>query len=112
MTDLVEFLRARLDEDEREARAAQDASAGQHGGWYGVAAMEAAGIDRRDATLIASFGPGRVLREVEAKRRIIDEAEHTIRHAGHGYTLAEFILQELAEPYVDHPDYRDEWRPA
>jgi hypothetical protein len=110
VTDLVEFLRARLDEDERVAR--------QHHltNWHfdgiknhivnddGVTVA----IVRTTQEHIQRHDPARVLREVEAKRRIIDLADSL------GYVTNDAepaILAALALPYADHPDYREEWRP-
>lgn len=78
--DLVAFLRARLDED--EAWVVDGDCPCPEGG------------------LIPNC-PERVLREVEAKRRLVGWAE----------TKALYVLTALALPYADHPDYRQEWRP-
>ena len=88
MSDLVEFLRARLDEDEATARAATvgpwtvndpefaeairsadgvDVVAG--GRWGGEAPVFAS---TEDALHIARHDPARVLAETEAKRRLVD----------------------------------------
>lgn len=66
-----------------------------------------------------------MLREVEAKRRIIDlhagmtedrpDREEDGRHAMAAQllldTAVDKMLRLIALPYADHPDYRDEWRP-
>jgi hypothetical protein len=94
MTDLIEFLRARLDEDERCWRDMQ--GAGEQGYW--------------------DF----MLAEVDAKRRILEYAEQAIAGAAvddhdpqRTAPAAEYelyVLPALALPHADHPDYRDEWR--
>lgn len=61
-------------------------------------------MDAAAAAHIVRHDPARVLREVEAKRRMIAECEATIRQ-GLSMGLAETMLAMLAEPYQDHPDY-------
>lgn len=87
--ELAEFLRARLDEDERAARAAfpapwirHDKVAGVHADdstperTYGTAVADCRrvrdGYGVPNADHIARWDPTRVLAEVNAKRRIID----------------------------------------
>lgn len=112
--DLVAFLRARLDEDEAAAKLA----AREGGTWtqddpqrypgsissLGGQVVYAEGApDENQAPHIARHDPARVLREVEAKRAILDE-----------YLAAPGWPQDvvlLAAVYSDHPDYRDEWKP-
>lgn len=111
MTDLIAFLRARLDEDER---AAQRAGASC---WHEC--------DDGDLEFHDRFDPDRVLREVEAKRRLL--VEHPILTAWRvctrcsDYAEPGEIFREvsgpcatvrlLALPYADHDDYREEWKP-
>lgn len=95
---LVEFLRARLDHDK----------------WvtYNPALMPVAGPGLSDLVK-------RAWAEVEAKRRILKaHAEHPDPYiAGFCRTCGRTdgpcdTLRLLALPYADHPDYREEWRPA
>jgi hypothetical protein len=86
---LVEFLTARLDEDEAQA-----------GRW----AFEGATLfgETEYESLSA-----RVLAEVEAKRGIVelmsDEVEYIVN--------SDDVLLLLASVYADHPDYQQEWKP-
>ena len=73
------------------------------------------------AAHVAEFDPARVLREVEAKRRILDDYERAFEdrklHPGDlalaGARLAlHGVVKLLALPYSDRPGYREEWRPA
>ncbi len=123
-TDLVAFLRARLDEDEQTARAAQPAPwirhdhvAGVHaddatdGRPYGSAVADCRrvpdGYGVPNAEHIIRHAPDRVLVEVEAKRRMIEDAWGGPDHED----MWEYHLKLLALPYADRPDYREEWRP-
>ena len=70
-----------------------------------------------EAQHAARHDPARVLREVEAKRRIIDLYEQQAAKQSENameedrtWTLEPVILL-LALPYADHEDYREEWRP-
>lgn len=123
MTDLVEFLRARLDEDARIAQAARvegdltinfEPAGGEqeHPGEGNLLAH------------IASWDPGRVLAEVEAKRGIIDlhKSDHECssynpihKEVDNCYWVIEgescSTVRLLALPYADHPDYDPAWAP-
>ena len=158
MNDLIEFLRARLDEDERVARAATPGPWRHNPGkqWLGPDAFEAYDLAKgeefvghggpspftgcvaatgpashpqsmADARHIALHDPARVLREVEAKRRILDmwESPEAAKHPGgvdgrdpdeqmRDVAVADAIdevVRLLALGYSDHPDYQESWRP-
>jgi hypothetical protein len=77
-----------------------------------------------DAEHIAAHDPARVLRAVEARRRIItdcEDAERTLRLAGPGTPPHDIMtgatntlrrmLRLLAIEYADRAGYREEWRP-
>jgi hypothetical protein len=148
---VVEFLRARLDEDEQAARGATpgpwsynpgkmwldgkafetfDRSQGEeyvaHGGpspFTGcVAATGPASHSQSmaDAAFIARHDPARVLAEVEAKRRIVEEHAMGTIYAfvreGPYCTADDQVypcrtLRLLALPHAAHPDYDEAWRP-
>ena len=123
--DLAEFLRARLDEDERAALNAPP------GPWhydrkrftvtcdgYPVASWRHEGkltdgspLLDRTGEYMERFDPARVLAEVDAKRRIVDE-HHPVdpcdAHDAEMKTVSCDTLRLLALPYADHPDYREE----
>lgn len=122
---LIAFLRARLNEDERSARESMEQTAAllagidadSNGRWHITTRSAVTTRDQwgREADVVAPYGgsharhivrhdPARVLREVEAKRRMIAECEATIRQDV-SVGLAETMLAILAEPYADHPDY-------
>jgi hypothetical protein len=135
VNELVTWLRAQLDEDERVARAA-DA-----GRWLpedkgitfeyraddfheGEAQARLVADSRANQYHIASWDPARVLAEVDAKRQMLDLADRLAAdaddaamgtHPEEAVTLAataRFIRATVALPYADQPGYRDEWRPA
>lgn len=161
MSSIVEFLRARLDEDEATAKAARgdDGRLGHGfevredwGRWallrrYG--SLDVVDEDGNQVTFdqeglsdsvaspaigehIARHDPARVLREVQAKRRIVDACEecrssvmayrsprwrdamneqdkHEWRKAEARYRVAEDACRALASVYADHPDFDPEW---
>lgn len=126
--DLIEFLRARLDEDFEAVRLALGVNvmAGiQHGepaprwvpspkGDAGV--WDTDGVPRvkfvwsRERDHIVRHDPARVLAEVEAKRRIVDRYAWLREHGDTGD--AAWVLPLLAAVYATHPDYRPEWAPT
>lgn len=134
MTTLQEFLLARIDEDERVARA------GPAGPWSVEAIDEGGPIeyavfapppplgtvrddqgepddsvwvvsDEREEVVahIAAFDPTRVLAECEAKRRIIEWWMAGRDGDDSGFDTRR-LLAALALPYADHPDYDETWR--
>ena len=160
MSGLVEFLLARIAEDEQIAEWAASVyrgdgtlkrwrrdvetnevimSNGSPGAarrladaGFDISVEEAARIERPHGPVIDEAGghvadhvaywdPAHVLRECEAKRRIV--ALHSEGDKGTCYTcsvngtrvqdnlIACPTLRDLAAVYADHPDYRDEWRP-
>lgn len=121
--ELVQFLRNRLADDERQAKAAMTYAAKD---WF----IETSGIvttgpegdvytdDREVAEHIARHDPARVLREVAAKRELLADYERFVaerRRMMNGwdsYPETSPVLAAFAAVYADHPDFRDEWRPT
>ncbi|MFE7233930.1 DUF6221 family protein [Streptomyces sp. NPDC057596] len=116
---LPEWLHAQLDADEAAAR--------RHWNRDGVTSERFHGTP---------YDPSRVLREIDAKRRIVElhrpapgwsgriTPEHPHREPvcvicadfdRHGDPTGDpypcLTLRLLALPYSDRPDYRDDWRP-
>jgi len=131
---IVEFLEARIAEDEAVAKAEVDLISATYGkvpgefeihyGW----ARHTEHVE--NGAQGASFAPGapepaRVLREVAAKRAIIEAADEAsdldmsvdndrrvgCRDMTEEPYLGDVILRALAAPYADHPDFNEEWRP-
>jgi Family of unknown function (DUF6221) len=114
MSDLTEFLTARLDEDEADAHhAARNV------------VLDASFLDDNagDRALAhwLRHDPARVLREVEAKRKILAmwQEPETERYLPTGEVVAQVavadaidsVVRELNTVYSDHPDYDEAWRP-
>jgi hypothetical protein len=139
MDDLVTWLRAQLDDDERVALAAT-AGPWRHDAtkhwrkpgttWFeesvfaGPAGADATCVagtgeaddpqSMADARHIARWDPARVLAEVEAKRRIVDWLVDCADKALHGdwWNLeVDDAFKAIALPYAARPGYREEWRP-
>ena|SRR2546423_1019996 len=133
MDDLIAFLRARLDEDESLAQECELNRVSQPGtelhDWIEDPRWSNGLVPARE--LADRFSVARVLAEVDAKRRIIDD--HTSPHTVvNGFCVEEggpcthadeslchwhgvggcSTVRLLALPYAGHPDYRQKWRPS
>jgi len=109
MTDLADFLLARIAEDEAAA--------------FGTATIGYA-LRPTDTGIVTVVGGARLRAECEAKRRIVRQAtwagpRATLRDRVFGSAADEAYQQGvkaairlLALPYADHPDYRESWRPS
>lgn len=99
---LVEFLLARITEDEAEIGApfGRDEKAGPNGlGWAEVGAISD----------VLMCGHARALAECQAKRRIVEDCAEYEGPETDGLNWR--TLHALAAVYADHPDYLEEWRP-
>lgn len=104
MRDLIAFLRARLDEDERH-----------------VDAMDDFWLDTNDeftGDAVRRFtDEKRVLADIDAKRRILGLYQLDFNDEGEPVCLGGYgeaywdVVRLLALPYSDHPDYDESWRP-
>lgn len=158
MDELVQWLRAQLDEDERIARAAAEpeqwvelnrapqtswsvdrwadpdraAVVAEESSAYPVVATTQ-GMDEADAEArvahIAEHDPARVLREIDAKRRILTRHSPHVSGStgcaarceqGHpgvpvcnhdGYRWPCPDVRDQADVYAARPGFREEWRP-
>jgi hypothetical protein len=121
VTGLVEFLLARIGEDElTAAEAGADVwevadrrkvrwtrNDGNARGWVSIADLSTA------AEHIARWDPARVFAECDAKRRIVSYADTMTQldrdpartRTGDAWVM----LTALAAPYSSHPDYQSEW---
>lgn len=131
MTDLVKFLTARLDEDEAVAN---DVRPDEYLSTRDNSELTTLGFDTQPYRTVA-ITSGRVLAEVEAKRRILAIHQRNTENGGdldpdctkcmswetgvdpydELVTDAEYdswpcdTVKALASVYANHPDYRPEW---
>ncbi|BBC35256.1 hypothetical protein SGFS_065500 [Streptomyces graminofaciens] len=136
MVDLARWLGQQLDVDAERATAAADNDSGE---WFmgdkwnvyraedeapdedvETNALVVYGNVKSQSEHIAEWDPARVLREIDAKRRLLDEHEatglkgcaacgFTLEYMGHGPWCT--TLRLLALPYADRDGYREEWSP-
>ncbi|MGQ5606186.1 DUF6221 family protein [Streptomyces sp. EKS3.2] len=138
MDDLVQWLRAQLDEDEGPARAASAGPwstrwRGQEyelvaptraypiAEWtYAIATVEPevsahrAECDTADADHIVRHDPARVLREIDAARVLLAQYEGLksgLPDDMSGVFALETAIRAKAAVYADRPGYREAWRP-
>lgn len=135
MSGIVEFLEARLDEDEEIARDAagwdQSGTVRDAGSWSrdGVNSVidssrrlvvygDGPAPDDSKAEHIVRHDPARMLREVAAKRAILAEYvnERWVQGQGHrtawtegGQAARETAVRLFASIYSDHRDYQKKW---
>jgi Family of unknown function (DUF6221) len=120
MTDIAEFLPARLDEDEELARRADVGPPHPSGFPRGMQicyGLEHYGLGLGYQGFVLVFDPAHVLRESGAKRALLAELPpfETIAHdwqrASPGEAqhleLAHAVWRPLAAPYADHPDFHE-----
>lgn len=129
---LVEFLKSRLDEDEQAAKAAPWEFDNEEWPFWIETPIEYERKREGTEGYRDRFTPARVLREIEAKRRLVFLHEPMVLRAGGG--AAHFdtttvcrtceppkvfpetaypcdTIRLLALPYADRSDYRQEWAP-
>ena len=114
---LTEFLTARLDEDEERVKRGSLGTRTSFHGWHDVDCGTGLGY-WGDPTCTCRY-VDRVLAEVEAKRRVIADAEESAEQyrvsrspVDEGRRWAALVaVGQLAAAYSDHEDYDETWRP-
>jgi len=112
--ELITFLRAQLDDDERVAREAIAVVGDAEwlpGGRLGDGSVRGSTLARvADYAVppehIASWDPARVLAEVEAKRRVLDYLIEAAKGDVYGMKTS---IALLAQPYAGREGWRTEW---
>ncbi|MFI7630243.1 DUF6221 family protein [Microbispora rosea] len=114
VSDLIAFLRARWDTEARDAQELlDDNQESRTSTGYGSTLWDEQDLEARWT-----------LRDVEAKRKILAALESArkdldgvgeagldaVMYVGKVSALRD-VVSALAEPYADHEDYREEWRP-
>lgn len=137
MADLVAFLEARLNEDEAAARKAAFGSGEWDTSGPGYPeAPEVRVVDNVRSDLfetsnvfiaehIARWDPARVLAEIAAKRRIMEEFDNarenfrndpapgaweSTHRADERLRTLDLVVRLLAAPYADQEDFDESWR--
>ncbi|MFD4257744.1 DUF6221 family protein [Streptomyces sp. NPDC058534] len=138
MDDLVQWLHAQINEDERIAREAGGAAWEELpvSGWVHTSALpdtewQPPGYDHHvasaplpvDRAHIVAHDPARVLREIDTKRKTVALCEPPLLDVtgpgdaeksfvpGEGPPWGLDVLKLLALPYADRPGYQESWRP-
>ena len=137
MPTLTEFLLARIAEDEALARDTQSVEVWYTEGrdvrghrlLQGVAEDDPdfdedmdvfTAATKRHAAHIMRHAPARILAECEAKRRIVEALRDRHPHFNRLQATREAVGEDqmhvlicrlLAQPYADHPDFDEAWRP-
>lgn len=119
---ITEFLTARYDEDEAQARSAIDnrMRANIHPSDKGTQTFGPVDISDDSDLGDMSIGAEYVLADVAAKRAIVSEIETTRASArampGGSARLAvmhglDMMERHLLQPYAEHPDFDESWKP-
>lgn len=126
---IVEFIEARIAEDEQAAKDATEApwnlrlsesddkilTESGHTLIYGASYKEVVlEVYENDLLHMSRHDPARVLRQCEALRRILDDykrylAEERRRFNGWVTEKDSPITLAIASIWLDHPDYREDW---
>ncbi len=110
MNDVIEFVRARLDDEVRIADAAAEAFL--HGDRIGIDPYTMHPSVRMH---VYSWTPARVLREVESKRNVLallapPVDPYELKPPCCEQTL-ELVVRRMATAWDSHPAYDEAWRP-
>lgn len=116
---IVEFLSARLDEDEEVARTAaagSDDPGSRAPIWTSLRSGQPGVCDHGPRGSV-EMQPASVLAEVAAKREMVRyylllcEQGEQVAVFGYHATGLMYAIRQVAAVYADHPDYDESWRP-
>ncbi|MFD3594376.1 DUF6221 family protein [Nocardia sp. NPDC058640] len=108
---IEEFIRARLDEDERIARES-DSGDGQWGfdeRFDHVGTSDETVHSLHHSEHIARHDPARVLRDIAGKRKILAKLADAGTPVWWWHLHTNDILTAMAQRWADHPDYLRAW---
>ncbi|MGE9282316.1 MULTISPECIES: DUF6221 family protein [Streptomyces] len=134
MDDLVQWLRAQLDEDEEIALAPTRATWASREWSFSLVGDDphvdlgtvhldrVSSLNEAEMRHISRHDPARVLRDISAKREVLDFVERRLRDSAErdylvngpakmALTALDPVVRYLATAYSDRPGYREEWRP-
>ncbi|PTR30604.1 hypothetical protein C8K36_102456 [Rhodococcus sp. OK519] len=133
MVELIDFLHARINEDEQTAKEAIESERSGNGTWrakddgtgtglwgyvmsghYPICGHDIGDVRMAHADHIARHDPARALREVEAKRRVLTRAQELHDDPFDNDLWTEYltgVLPAMAAAYSNHQDYNPEWTP-
>lgn len=105
---LVEFLLARIAEDEEMAHDVQSYLSPKD--TIDVFLTRREGDESR-SKVVRPYDPARALADCKAKREIVDLIALTDSPACHvdAWTVAKRAVRAIAMIYAEHPDFREEW---
>jgi hypothetical protein len=115
IADLITFFRARLDERAERAERASELLAKMQEGYRIIDPGLRNGIGY--ALSETGYNPDEELADLDNKRHIIAELEHSLVLDPHdpdvvaGATWLYWCVRHLALQFAGHPDYRAEWKP-
>lgn len=115
---LTDFLLARIAEDEEVARVACEHDPSSRAPIWTSLRSGKPGVCDHGPRGSVEMQPTRVLAECDAKRRIVRRCILSEQRSRDGNMVlaADYLAsfedcRDLALPYADHPDYREEWKP-
>jgi hypothetical protein len=123
MDGLIEFFKARLDEETAQVKQQPDKFETNIRSWAVIATCEEAW----PCTPYLRTAKKRSLADIRARRYILDQYDRWLRETDLIYRTVgqlrdtsvdtvwrlafEDVVRQLAAVYADHPDYRQEWAP-
>jgi hypothetical protein len=99
MADIIEFLEARIAEDEAAVRGLVQMAQGPSG-------------ELVPGAMSSPLSPARVLAECTAKRKILENVPLVTDIPAQMGGTSEYVLMCLASVYSQHPDYQEGWAVA
>lgn len=113
--DIVDFLRARLDEEYQYAYHAQGLLGIKQPWWkWHDLKAQFPSLTRRDAQHIEVHSPAKAIADIKFKRDLLDlwiEAGKRKEFTSQSWVLLREVVYAIAALYSDHPDHNPKWKP-